>query len=103
MKNTIIYHYHGDIKAVLFSRWVHKGLCASLGPSEEEEREFVSLKSVIVNTPEACLFSRWVRNGLCASFGPSEEEEREFVLLKSVINTPETCLLSAGPKDLALT
>ena len=64
----------------------------------------MSLKSVIVNTPEACLFSRWVRSRLCASFGPSEEEEREFVLLKSVIiNAPETCLLSAGPKDLALT
>ena len=79
MKNTIIYHYHGDIKAVLFSRWVHNGLCASLGPSEEEEREFVLLKSVIVNTViyRPCLFSRWVRSRLCASLGPSEEERRE--------------------------
>jgi hypothetical protein len=37
--------------AVPVSRWVHVGLYASSGPSEEEEREFI----LSINTVEPCL------------------------------------------------
>jgi hypothetical protein len=41
VKNKIIYHYHGDTKAVLFFTLGSQGLCAALGTQRRRgEREF---------------------------------------------------------------